>query len=596
MRGFTAWQHFHLRISQSGFSWHAGASSHNHNLNENGAHKQQKFLSQELKAGQPHASKSPRRVRSKRAEHRHGKLDLDPQHSVPRSKSTKRGGTPSTLQADPSSPNTKYQQQSAEATVDAQQSQQMLQAKQHPSVPVGHGSEAMQHGKVVQNPGTNAGGPSAPGNGTKKDTSTRDADEPAPRPRQPQSKTGKPPKRRSDASAAGLEKQTPRKRHSPSKEKGKSVSQTERQAAVQPDSNEHVPDSVLPGNQIPDAAQADAAGPKSAAAMSSSPLAPSSRGDAPSGLGQPMHAGQMGSLSQGAEGPQASEALPPGQDIAQNAAGHDSARSNHAVPPVDISEAAAAAAAAAPSASKPPRPGRPIRNANTRLRRRSSNSKTLTDVDPSKPGPSSKDHRSQPSLPQSWSGQIGTKSAAPQDVAQKQAAPRASQPFATSGRGNAAKPPAPGSSKSAGISKGARGSEAHASAGDGLRRSPSMQPSAIDSSSRKAQTSRSAGKHVPSPAKQAAESPGSQQLEASGDVCELPGGGAEPVAEDESGQMTDAIKELPEIGMQLPLADWVPGYLRQRLLDPGSRAAADMALRPALQTLQVCQVSSHMLC
>ncbi|KAK9866078.1 hypothetical protein WJX84_011676 [Apatococcus fuscideae] len=47
------------------------------------------------------------------------------------------------------------------------------------------------------------------------------------------------------------------------------------------------------------------------------------------------------------------------------------------------------------------------------------------------------------------------------------------------------------------------------------------------------------------------------------------------------------MEELPRVGTQLPVPPWVVGYLRQRLLDPNSGAAAGMALRPALHTLQV---------
>ena len=46
-------------------------------------------------------------------------------------------------------------------------------------------------------------------------------------------------------------------------------------------------------------------------------------------------------------------------------------------------------------------------------------------------------------------------------------------------------------------------------------------------------------------------------------------------------------EELADVGTQLPVADWVVRYLRERLLDPGSAAASEMALRPALQALQV---------
>lgn len=46
-------------------------------------------------------------------------------------------------------------------------------------------------------------------------------------------------------------------------------------------------------------------------------------------------------------------------------------------------------------------------------------------------------------------------------------------------------------------------------------------------------------------------------------------------------------EDLPEIGVQLPVADWVVSYLRERLLDPAGAASSQMALRPALQRLQV---------
>ena len=52
-------------------------------------------------------------------------------------------------------------------------------------------------------------------------------------------------------------------------------------------------------------------------------------------------------------------------------------------------------------------------------------------------------------------------------------------------------------------------------------------------------------------------------------------------------EASEGTDELPEIGMHLPIEPWVAAYLRQRLLDQGSAASADMTLRPALQTLQV---------